>query len=725
MTIRVQGPDGVVVEFPDGTPPAEIDRAMRQHFGAPATAAPPPPPVPLPNGLPTLPAGAAAEPGFAPAPMSRAGLPLSPDMPTMQQRNDANWLPWIEGARDLTTNVGQGVLESIGALLPAGSTPRNGEPPFAPPAETTAGAFGRTIGHFVPGAVTMGPGAFAAGNAIRYGVIPGAAAEGVGQMADELSPEAGAYARAGAGILATLGMGLAGHAGVSSGLPRSQAGAAQIAGRALRDASVTVDEVEMAEALITLGTERGVQVTWPEALHVVTNGRVDLTTLQRVIEQSRTGQPGMSAVLGARPPQIRRAVEAETAAMAPLTPPNVIGPQIRASVESRVNDIRDQINAITRPSYRAAEPVEIDEVAFVRLSQDPLFNQAVRDVRASPVYSRFVSGHGNRSVAMMDAVKKYLEDFAARAAQAAGPRSTTAEAVFGSVAGDVRGAASRASPDYGDALATQAQLRQDWLSPLEHGVAGRLQATDDLAQQIRVLFPTSPFAGSQQEVTNAIRMIASRNPEAAQSVVRHHIEQVFNEAAQATARGPNPAAGGNFVAALQGNQQQMRNLEAAFRAAFPDGGERWAGFQRMMQVLDATGRRQPMGSPTAANLAGGQQIASAGTPAGTAITTALSPTRAIDVVGNWYGNFLARRNGRALADLITDPANGDVWRRLASTSPIRDATSLVGELVFGQTPQGATDFDTRAGFPSFGYNPAMHLLPRLFGAELPLLPQGP
>ena len=46
MPIEVQGPDGTIVEFPDGTPPATIERAMRAQFGGPAQPAARPPAVP-------------------------------------------------------------------------------------------------------------------------------------------------------------------------------------------------------------------------------------------------------------------------------------------------------------------------------------------------------------------------------------------------------------------------------------------------------------------------------------------------------------------------------------------------------------------------------------------------------------------------------------------------------------------------------------------------------
>lgn len=33
MTIRVNGPDGAVIEFPDGTSPAVMQSAMQAHYG--------------------------------------------------------------------------------------------------------------------------------------------------------------------------------------------------------------------------------------------------------------------------------------------------------------------------------------------------------------------------------------------------------------------------------------------------------------------------------------------------------------------------------------------------------------------------------------------------------------------------------------------------------------------------------------------------------------------
>ncbi len=57
--------------------------------------------------------------------------------------------------------------------------------------QTTAGEYARTIGEFLPGAMTLGGGGVA--NALRYGVVPAVASEGAGQLTEDTALEP--YAR--------------------------------------------------------------------------------------------------------------------------------------------------------------------------------------------------------------------------------------------------------------------------------------------------------------------------------------------------------------------------------------------------------------------------------------------------------------------------------------------------------------------------------------------------
>ncbi|KQW22796.1 hypothetical protein ASC80_05505 [Afipia sp. Root123D2] len=77
MTVQVQGPDGTLVEFPDGTPPDEMTRALRAHYGPPTAPAAPVTPGGVPigaSGLPRVEIGAPPPPAPAVNPNADKGL---------------------------------------------------------------------------------------------------------------------------------------------------------------------------------------------------------------------------------------------------------------------------------------------------------------------------------------------------------------------------------------------------------------------------------------------------------------------------------------------------------------------------------------------------------------------------------------------------------------------------------------------------------------------------
>lgn len=61
--------------------------------------------------------------------------------------------------------------------------------------ETRAGRYAQTAGSFVPGAVAFGGSGSVAGNALKYGVVPGVTSEAAGQAAEAYAPGLEPYAR--------------------------------------------------------------------------------------------------------------------------------------------------------------------------------------------------------------------------------------------------------------------------------------------------------------------------------------------------------------------------------------------------------------------------------------------------------------------------------------------------------------------------------------------------
>lgn len=589
---------------------------------------------------------------------------------------------------------------------------------------TTAGEFAQTIGQFIPGALAVGPAAGirgAIGNVVRYGVIPGALSEGAGQIVEATNgPDwLNVAARGVVGALAMGGAAVAANAGAGAALPGSFGASAGVMARYLRGTGLTEAEVGAAQGLVNQASLRRVPVTWPEALHTVTNGRVDATGLQRVIEQSRGGTQAMADFMAERTAGIQPAFDLAAAQVGRVVPPAELGQTVQAIATNEIRARLDQINDATRPLYMRAAPTEIDPTVMADLMAEPLIADAVRYVRNSPVYGRFVEGLPDNSVGMLDAVKKRLEEVASMSAN---DRARTFATVYENIAGDARSVATAASPEYAEALATQASLRNDWLKPIEEGMIGKLAASPDLVAQVRAIFPRGKqlFEGSQEDVTRAMSIIAGQNPAAAAAILRQEIGQTFNAATKRLTRGANQFGAARFVSELQGDPQQYANMRAAFIAAYPDGAERFAGFQELMRVFEATGSRQTAGSGTAFNVAMQREMDRA--PGASALlAAAASPLDAAGMVKRWLNEFRSGVNARNLAEIITNPASGPLLLELSRGGPLQDLQRIAAILITQNSTQTAVQPRSAVG-PDGPQRPYTTIPPTVTGGRVLIQP---
>lgn len=674
--IIVGGPDGATIRFPAGTDEATIRRVMQQRYPAPQTPTAPGAPGdthvqrPLPGQSEGNRAAQDVLPSFGTG-IAQGAYELA-TLPATALRGAAGLSNWIAedwfGLDPLFPD--NGLMQPVFDLQDQG---REWMADTFHQPTTTAGEFARTIGEFVPGAAALGPGNLF-GNTVRYGVIPGVASETAGQLFNDTELEP--FARAAAGILAGGAMALQANAGAGAGLPGTAGAAASVLANSLRNSGLTPAQMAQAERLIADGASRGVTLTWPEALYTVTGGRVDATMLQRFVEQSRGGQPIMSQVMGGRAATTTAAAAREIPNVGPAATPAALGQLTQELADDAIRYVRDQINATTRPLYNAAGPTQVDPIAFGQLYNDPLVQQAIRNIRNDPVYSRTVAGLPDDSVAMMDALKKYFDDMAGRQA---GERANFAASVYGQQSNAARDAAANASPEYAQALAEQSMLRRQWLDPLERGQMGALAGTDDLGTQTSTLFPRNPFAGTAQETADTVSTLAAQSPDAAAALVRAHIEQVFDQATRELVRGGNQFGAARFVAELRGNSQQAATLEAAVRA-LPNGDARWEGLEALMRVFQATGSRLPANSATTFNTAIEAQM-TRGTPLASLGSLLTSPGSAATAVQRWYADFRLGRNSAELARIITDPASAPLLQRLAMGGRFDDLISVAATLI--------------------------------------------
>ena len=530
--------------------------------------------------------------------------------------------------------------------------------PYRKP-ETTPERYVENAARFVPGAV-MGPGNVAK-NAVAYGVIPGLASEAAGQ-AFEGSP-AEPYARAAAGVAA-------GGAAALAQRPSS-------AGRLIAGATegATPHQLERAEHYFQDAQRIGMPISRAEALQAVTGGATKIGELQHTVE----GMGGMKPFYAQRPAQNEAAARRTFDTIAPPNAePSMIGPNAGGAAENIVTRIRSAINQATRPMYDAAGQHLVTQQMHAANMADPLFAETLNAIRNDPARNAMVRSLSDRNVLMYNEIGKELQQRSQNAAQPLNPQANQQVAsVTGRLGGDVKdmGVVSERASANGPssleaALATQARLRQQYLQPVLNGPIGKIAGQDTTTKSaVEALFPANPVPNSQAEIGQTMRALSRQRPGIANDLVRAHAEMTFNEATQRMASGGfNQSGGAKFAAVLRGNRQQAANLEASVRA-LPNGDQTWAGFNRLLDVMEAQQYRQATGSRTAFKIPGVEDLKSGGVANNVAQVVGGAGFQFPRKVANAIQNWNVGRNVDELANLLTSPEAAARFRQLASVPP--------------------------------------------------------
>lgn len=518
-----------------------------------------------------------------------------------------------------------------------------------------------TTGEYVGTAVEMAPAALFPGTAaqrVAQVAVPAVASETAGQAARRIAPSA----ETGARVIGALGGGLGAAAAQT---PRTARALIREAAPNLDDATVTA-----ARQLIDDAGQRGVHLTWPEAIQQVTGGGTRLGDIQRVVEQSRGGGDVLRPFMAERPAQVQGAGNAAIAQFAdvPLEPGQTA---IRAqqAAAGTIDETQAAINAATRPAYQAAEGTRLGPQVHAALLDDPIYAQTLQEIRRTPALNGTIAHLPDDAVGVVDMVQRRMRE-AAENARVPGQASTsnTAALNYENARAPAIAAAETATGGptgpYAVAREAQAHLRENVLEPMQRGPTGAIAAKEGVLEQARALLPNQPAAGVDAAVSQTVRQIVRRDPDAAQNLVRTYAQSIFDEAIQSNIAGPNQFGGAKFAAVIAGNPQQARNLEAAVRA-LPNGHARWDGFRRFLDIVEATGQRQPAGSQTAFNQAIQERLKSGGVTGELANVVATGGIKAPARLTKWYEELRLGRNTDQLARIFTDPGSEALLRQLA------------------------------------------------------------
>lgn len=571
--------------------------------------------------------------------------------------------------------------------------------------QTTAGRYVSTAAEFVPAVIasrglSLAPGAARsaapataglAGDIARFGIAPGLASEAAGQATEGTAFEP--YARTGAALAAGGVAALARRPGTAEASVRDAAG------------NLTAENVRQAQALMNQAEQIGAPITFAEAVQQVTNGATRLGSLQRVVEQSRGGAEPMAAFMAGRPAAVQRAGNAAIDAIGPIPAnPSMVAADVQRAAEGIIGDAMQARTTATQGFYRAAAGDQVDPSRIATMLDDidaaiagdrtgilsgPLGElrdrltaspatpgtPAQRIPRQTPagatIYQTVPATPGAPRVPVTDVeslsrARKFFRDrtelpqFAERAID----KETAGR--IGPVLDRLDAEMTAVSPGYAQGNAAYQDFTRRVVDPLQQSPIGKLMARSEFADQARIILDPNPVPGSAAEVANAVRLIRQRAPDSARALVSQRIRQVFNEATQTNAGGPNQWGGAKFNATIRGNSQQAENLRAVVDALHGPGA--YDGFARTLDVFEAMGRRQPAGSQTEFNRQITEELKRGGI-LGEATSLAASPASLASKARDIYEGWRYGRNTDQLAAFLTRPDAATHFARIARLEP--------------------------------------------------------
>jgi hypothetical protein len=484
---------------------------------------------------------------------------------------------------------------------------------------------------------------------------------------------------------------------------------------------VTEQHVDQAAKLMQDASSSGINLTWPEALSKVT-GRPVGSDLIRHLEASPQTDAKMAEFFANRTGQVESAVKQQTGQIAggPAASPATIGPAVGEAAYGAARDIERQRTALVDPLYKAAETQhvphpEIQQVVkgidnAIAADKTGVVGKALKEFRdilvespatpgtpaqriakqtpAGTIYTHIPAKPGTpesyiTDIGNLDRARKYIRDKTGMP-QIGGEAITKEQGkVIQDSLDDLESRMTASSPMYAAAKSLYQRATEQVVKPQLQGTPlGKLADRDlETKQAIDTLFPRAPLANSENEISAAVGKVANKNAGAANQLVRNYLETSFNTAAKDLVGGPVQSGGARFRAMIAGNNQQAKNLQAAVEA-LPGGQQTWQGLSRLLDVMEATGTRQNVGSRTAYNIEALKEFQ----PGGIAQTGAkiiAKPLEALRPINDAYTQFSMGRNMDKLANILTDPKSADMLRKIAASPKGGDRElNLIRALVY-------------------------------------------
>lgn len=438
--------------------------------------------------------------------------------------------------------------------------------------------------------------------------------------------------------------------------------------------NVTPQQIKQADDLLKQSYQSGSPLTAAEALAQVT-GSNPLIATQRVVENMPKSAPTMADFLRGRPQSNVEFMERTLAQVSP----RVEGAEtnLQKTAEKAITSAEKMRTQASAPFYEAAGKVAISKDELTGYLSDPRIRGAVDKVRSVDTYG--VKGMPENDMRVLIAAKQSLDDDYVSQMNATMGAQKNAGAVTYAAREKLDKFLASKSPVYKQGRDIYSQVSQDVVNPLRESRVGQIAeggvGEQGMRTQQGVLMPTNPQVTTPKDIKATVQALRRQDPNAVPAWTRQSLEGIFNETGQKLQGGENQFGGAKFASTIAGNKQQRENLKTLVTESA--GIQAWNGFEKMLDVMEAQGKRQPIGSATAFNQMIAEEFKQGGV--GKLATTAAKPSQ----LANAYDEFRMGKNAQILAKLLTDPDGINKLKEISNTAPNSAKTRLLVNSLLG------------------------------------------
>ena len=479
----------------------------------------------------------------------------------------------------------------------------------------------------------------------------------------------------------------------ASGIPFAlQSTVGNVAKNALKN--VTPEQIKLAEMLMQDAQKLGTPLTTAEALSQVTGGN-RLSSTQRIVENMPKSAQTMADFMNQRPQANANAFnqvanEISPFITKPLTLNKAAADFIQRSEKGLTRGVEPyyqsgigEMKNLSAGKSLPVLPLEVKQLT-TNSAIDDAINHVIKDKYSG------VTGLSRNNPETLLSAKKYLDaqysKFSNKMTESF-DKEKAANAFGGSRQLDDFLASK--SPSYAKGRDIYANAQTNVIQPRKEGMLGQLAETGGttegmMGQQRNILMPPAPMATSPQDIKLVIKLLRREDPNVVKDWTRQNLQGIFNENTQNLQSGANQFGAAKFATSVTGNQAQKANLKTLIsESASP---EAYKGFETMLNVFEAQGKRLPAGSATAFNQAAMEELKGGGN----FVKLAIAPTKPSKIM-NMFEDYRMNLNSKKLADLLTDPDGIKKLEALANTKPNTAkrevlTNSLAGGLISNKEP---------------------------------------